>query len=242
MRHPRVYCYETLSSGALLTLDDKVAHRLSSVMRLRAGDAIQLFNEREGDYLARIDVINKKSVILKVGEFIGHVASSTLNTHLVQGISRGERMDYTLQKATELGVSRITPIMTEHCQVPTNTDFNKRIAHWQAILVSAAEQSGRCDIPILDPVCTFKDFIQQPTQHTRMILEPESTHPLTAIPASPAGFCFLVGPEGGYSSQEIELAKASQIIPVRLGPIILRTETVAPVVLSILHARFGDFK
>jgi 16S rRNA (uracil1498-N3)-methyltransferase len=238
----RIYCPETLTTGVQLTLDEKTAHRLVSVMRLTPRDTIEIFNERQGNYRAHIDNIQKKSVTIKIGDFMSHPSAPSLYTHLVQGISRNERMDYTLQKATELGIQRITPILTEYCQIPNNTDFAKRHAHWQAILISATEQSGRCDVPLLDPVCTFKEVLQESTSTTRLILEPDSVTPLTAILQSPHGYCFLIGPEGGFSSTEIEQAQEANILPVRLGSIILRTETVAPVVLSILHARFGDFR
>jgi 16S rRNA (uracil1498-N3)-methyltransferase len=239
----RVYCPQPLTPGKHLTLDEKTAHRLINVLRLTTHDEFQVFNEQQGDFFARIQSLKKKEVILAVGEFIHKRAPSLLRTHLVQGISRGDRMDYTLQKATELGVSQITPLITAYTPMPHRANWEKRRAQWYGILVSASEQCGRTDLPVLSPICTFPEFVQQQSysKSTAIILEPESRIKLTEITLDEPQITFLIGGEGGFAEEELQLAHEHNIIPVCLGPLILRTETVAPVVLSILQARFGDF-
>ncbi len=239
----RIYYPSPLQSGTTITFTDAIAHRLTNVLRLRVGEKIILFNGQGGEFNAYIEAIHKKEVIAQVREFNPGIPISKLTTHLLQGISRGERMDYTIQKATELGVSSITPIVAEYCQggrVPK--DWQRRCDHWQAIMISASEQSGRCDCPILQPIATFTEWLQNnsPTNELRFIFEPGSNKSLKNFDKSSASVILLIGPESGFSDAEVKLATANQFIKVNLGPRILRTETVAPVVLGCLQVQWGD--
>ena len=171
--------------------------------------------------------------------FAGQV-ESPLAIHLGQGLSRGERMDWAIQKATELGVTEITPIMSERCEVRLKDErADKRLAHWRQVAISACEQCGRSRVPVIHPPVLLSDWIKTTEADLKLVLHPVS-EPL-ASHAKPSRLAFLIGPEGGLTDNEIDLAQAAGYQPARLGPRVLRTETAPVVALAVAQQLWGDF-
>lgn len=234
-----------LINGAEFELDGDRARYLGKVLRARVGDAITVFNGEGPEWPATITRISKTCVGLELGESRETGAESPLKIHLVQGISRGERMDLVVQKATELGVKRITPVLTEYGVVKLNADrAEKRRDHWQKIANSACEQSGRTRLPLIDAPVPLKNwFGAKPDKvDAELILVPGAATPLSAIPPPNTKVCVMIGPEGGFSDSEYGDAEVSGFKAVSLGPRILRTESAAIAALAVLQSLWGDFR
>lgn len=241
MRLSRIYTSQALGAEKELILEDSVAHYVGKVLRLRVKDQISLFNERDGEYLFTISDIAKKSVTALLENRIESEAESPLAVHLGLGISRGERMDYAIQKATELGVTSIIPLFTERCEVKIKADrLENRMTHWERIAISACEQSGRCAVPkILEPV-QLDEWLRQEQTGVCFVLDHRGDNGLPAG-RSPSAVTFLIGPEGGLSETEIANANTAQFTSLRLGPRVLRTETAPVVAISLAQQLWGDF-
>ncbi|MDJ0748329.1 MAG: 16S rRNA (uracil(1498)-N(3))-methyltransferase [Woeseiaceae bacterium] len=239
----RLFVSGDLINGGTLELDGDRARYLARVLRLRPGDEVRVFNGEGPECSARIEAITKHGVSLRVGRSHETNTESPLRVHLVQGISRGERMDFVIQKATELGVKRITPVLTEYGVVKLDSKrAGKRREHWQGVAESACEQSGRVRVPLIDtPVSLNAWFGSQPAEvDAQLILRPGAGTPLAAIEAPSTKVCVLIGPEGGFSNTEYDDADIAGFSPVSLGPRILRTETAAIAALSVLQSKWGD--
>ena len=207
--------------------------------------AISVFNGEGPEWPATITRISKSQVGLMLGESFEDSSESPLKIHLVQGISRGDRMDFVVQKATELGVKRITPVLTEYGVVKLDTArAEKRRDHWQKIANSACEQSGRTRLPLIDTPMPLKNWFgtKPESVDAELILTPGDTTPLSSIPAPETKVCVLIGPEGGFSDAEFEDAAVSGFQSVSLGPRVLRTETAAIATLAVLQSLFGDLR
>ncbi|OMH39561.1 16S rRNA (uracil(1498)-N(3))-methyltransferase [Motiliproteus sp. MSK22-1] len=240
MRIPRVYDNQPLKEGTEICLGDFAAQHLGRVLRMQIGDSLILFNGQGGEYTAVITSVTKKQLSVRVGQFQNAVADSALMIHLGQGLSRGERMDYAVQKATELGVQQLTPLFTERSEVRLKADrLHKRTQHWQQVAVSASEQSLRCTVPEIQSAEPLKDWISQVPGDLKLVLDPRSPHPLSSFEA-PESVALLIGPEGGLSDDEVKLARGQGFLPISLGPRILRTETAPVVALSLLQYLWGD--
>ena len=241
----RLFVSGALINGAEMELTGDRARYLGKVLRARVGDPVSIFNGDGPEWPARIHSIGKNRVILKLGDSIDAVTESPLKVHLVQGISRGERMDFVVQKATELGVKRISPVLTEYGVVKLNADrAEKRREHWQNIAVSACEQSGRTRLPLIDAPLTLKNWFgdKPDSVGAELILAPGAATPLTGIAAPQTKVCILVGPEGGFSDIEYDDANAAGFKAVSLGPRVLRTETAAPAALAVMQSLWGDLR
>ena len=239
----RLFVSDDLINGAVLTLEGDKARYLGRVLRLHAGDEIRVFNGDGPERSAVIESITKSAVKLRIGDSHETDAESPLRVHLVQGVSRGERMDFVVQKATELGVKRVTPVLTEYGVVKLDAKrAEKRRAHWQGVAQSACEQSGRVRVPLIDaPVPLTTWFGEAPDEvDTQLILRPGATAALAGIEEPSTKVCLLIGPEGGFSDTEYENADIAGFQPVSLGPRVLRTETAAVAAISILQSRWGD--
>ena len=239
----RLHVAEKLAAGAELRLGDEVARYLGRVLRLRSGDTVHVFNGDDGEWSATISRFGKNRVTLSLHEAIENTAEPELEIHLVQGISRGERMDFVVQKATELGVGRITPVLTDYGVVKLDGErAEKRRMHWQGVAASACEQSGRIRPPLVDTPLPLNDWLgaDRAGDAARLILRPGAGRPLGAVETVEAGLCLLVGPEGGFSEREYEDAEFAGFEPVTLGPRILRTETAAVAAIAIAQALWGD--
>lgn len=201
---------------------------------------MQLFDGSGREYLGTLVEVGKKHVSVDLHEQFAGLAESSLKIHLGQGLSRGERMDWAIQKATELGVAEITPIVSERCEVRLKEErADKRLAHWRQIAISACEQCGRSVIPTVNPPVTLHDWLRLEAD-LKLVLHPVAL-PLSTH-AQPASLAFLIGPEGGLSDGEVEQARSAGFQPARLGPRVLRTETAPVVALSIAQQLWGDFQ
>ena len=241
----RLHTELDLSPERQIDLDTEPAQYLGRVLRLRRGDALRVFNGRDGEFEAEIAVLTKQGVTLELKRRLraAHEAAteSSLALHLVQGVSRGDRMDLVVQKTTELGVSRITPVLTQHGVVRLDEKrAEKRREHWQRVANSAAEQCGRIRPPLVDQPLTLNDWFgsQHDIGAVRLVLDPGSG---TGFPKTvEAPLCLLVGPEGGFSDKELEDAGVAGFCGVSLGPRILRTETAAIAAVTLAQALYGD--
>ena len=239
MRLSRFYIAAPLSLGQH-ALPEEQAHYIGRVLRHSAGDAVQLFDGSGQEYLGQLIEVGKKSVRVELTEQLPGQPDSPLRVHLGQGLSRGERMDWAIQKATELGVAEITPIVSERCEVRLKDErADKRLAHWQQVAISACEQCGRSTVPVIHPPQLLVDWLAQVEAELKLVLHPVA-EPLVSH-AKPASLAFLIGPEGGLNDNEVSQAVAAHFQAARLGPRVLRTETAAAVALSVAQQLWGDF-
>jgi 16S rRNA (uracil1498-N3)-methyltransferase len=242
MRISRLYVRAPLQEGETVLLDEESAHYLRTVLRLKRGFELTVFNGEGGEYAAQVLEAGRDGVRLAVGERREREAESPLLTHLGLGISRGERMDLAIQKAVELGVSRITPLYTEHCVVRLDEarQSNRRL-HWRKIVRSACEQCGRNRVPEVDEPLALEDWIAE-GEGLKLFFDPNGAVGLKDLPPPPGAVRLLSGPEGGFSEAERVLARTAGFTPVRLGPRILRAETAVLAALAAVQALWGDWK
>jgi len=241
---PRIYSAAPLASGETIVLDAIAARHLREALRLSRGDAVVLFDGRGGEYAASVVTVSRERVEAQVGAHLAVDRESPLAITLAQGISRGERMDYTLQKAVELGVRRIVPLATERSTVRLDDErARKRLEHWQGIARHACEQSGRTALPALEGITTVPALAAAERGPLRLMLDPSAAAPLSELArpaAAAAEVCLAIGPEGGFSPAERAVLEGAGFVGARLGPRVLRTETAALVALSVLQSRLGD--
>lgn len=241
MRVPRFYTPQPLAVEHDLILETAASHHLLKVLRARPGDALILFNGDGNEFRATLDGSEGKLARLQVTGVTAPKRESGLHISLGQGISRGERMDLVIQKAVELGVSEITPLWTRRSQVRlTGPRLEKRLSHWQGIVIAACEQSGRVRLPTLHPDNSLDSWLDTGPAGLGLVLDPGAGQVLHEFEAQ-TRVRILLGPEGGFESAELELARAAGFQAVRLGPRILRTETAALATLSALQTLWGDF-
>lgn len=243
MSAPRLFVNEKISAQSEITLRDEAARYIGRVLRSRPGDTLQLFDGSGAEFLASIVRISRQDVLLHVTDATDRNVESPLDVRLVQGISRGERMDTVVQKAVELGVRRITPLQTEFSVVRLAAErATRRRQHWQRIAESACEQCGRNVPPIIDPALSFQEFLGNTAAAdcTRLVLLPGAAQSIDKIDEPRAGVELLIGPEGGLSDSESAQALAQGFVPVAMGPRILRTETAAIAALTLVQALWGD--
>ncbi|GAB4345945.1 MAG: 16S rRNA (uracil(1498)-N(3))-methyltransferase [Gammaproteobacteria bacterium] len=242
MRTPRLFHPQRLHERTAVTLDAGAARYLTKVLRLEPGAPLVLFDGQGGEFEAILSELRKGTVVVAVNRHRTREAESPLQTTLAQGISRGERMDYTLRKATELGVTRIQPLFTEYCQVQLKGErLDKRLRHWEGVVRSACEQSGRNRLPELLEPLPLCDLVARRPDETHLILDPRSENHLQGIDLNGSRVTLIVGPEGGLSPAEIDLLTRHGCIGIRLGPRILRTETAALAALAAMQCLWGDF-
>lgn len=241
MRVSRLYVSTPLNVGSRIELDDDAAHYVRSVLRLKQDQTIVLFNGQGGEYLGRFTEVSRKTVRVEIEEFIDRDVESPLAVTLGLGISRGDRMDWAVQKAVELGVTQLTPLVTERCVIKFSDDKKQqRLQHWQGIVSHAAEQSGRTRLPALGEIADLPVWVSE-QQGLRVFLDPYAEHALADLQPENNHVTLLSGPEGGFSEQERQIAKAAGFIPVRMGARILRTETAVLAALSAVQTLWGDF-
>lgn len=239
MRLSRFFVDQLLQLGSY-ELPSHLAHYMTRVLRLSVEAPVQLFDGSGKEFLGKITQITKKTVEVSLIESIEGLADSPLYTHLGQGLSRGEKMDFVIQKATELGVSEITPLITERCEVKLSDErADKRLAHWQQVAISACEQSGRSTIPIINPPKVMSEWLVSVEADLKLMLHPTS-QPMGSY-EKPISLALLIGPEGGFSDTELALANTHDFNHVQLGLRVLRTETAPIVGLSIAQSLWGDF-
>lgn len=242
MSLPRLYNPDLPEPGCRLELGPEQARYLGRVLRLRTGDVLRVFNGEQGEFDATVERFSRDSAVLRIGVCVARPAEPALSLHLVQGVSRGERMDFVVQKATELGVAQITPVLTEYGVVRLDAGrAEKRRLHWQKVAISACEQSGRIRVPAIGTPIPLKNFFgANEAVGLGVVLDPAATEPFTRLAPPAAGLTLLIGPEGGLSPAELEDATLAGFARVALGPRILRTETAAVAALAIAQAFWGD--
>lgn len=241
MRISRIHAEQALGANITIQLAEDTAHYVGKVLRMRLGETLALFNSNDGEYVGRISALEKKSVHVTLGERVENLADPRLAVHLGLGISRGERMDYAIQKATEAGVSFITPLLTERCEVKLKGDrVDNRLAHWGKIAVSACEQSGRSIIPVIQSPVSLEEWLHLPRAGSCFVLDHQGNAGFPAS-AKPDSVTLLVGPEGGLSDEEVTAAMATGFKSVRLGPRVLRTETAPVISIAIVQHLWGDY-
>jgi 16S rRNA (uracil1498-N3)-methyltransferase len=241
MRLTRVYVDAPLASGMRVTLQGSAAGHLTRVLRLRVGEALTVFNGAGGEYAASIEHAHAGRVAVAIGELRAIERESPLTLTLAQGVSRGERMDLVVQKATELGASGVAPVLAERSVVRlTAQQAERRLNHWRAIAIAACEQSGRNRLPAIASPVPLKDLLRTSDGSMRLLLSPAATATLADLPRLVSAITVLIGPEGGLAEAEQEAAVAAGFRPVRLGPRVLRTETAAITALALLQREFGD--
>jgi len=239
-RTHRLFCEGRLAPGATVDLPDRAA-RHAAALRLRAGDSITLFNGDGTEWTAVLTAIGKRGVAAAIRSHSAVDRESPLRVHLVQGVCAADRMDLVLQKATELGVATIQPVVTARSVVRLASErLERRAAHWRNVVISACEQCGRNRVPELEGMLSFAQFMARaPNAGTRLLLALDADHRLRDLaPAAPVHV--LVGPEGGLAPEERTLAVAAGFVPVRFGPRVLRTETAPLAALAALQALWGD--
>ncbi|WP_297836718.1 16S rRNA (uracil(1498)-N(3))-methyltransferase [Pseudomonas sp.] len=239
MRLSRFFIDAPLSLGEH-ELPEAQAHYIGRVLRMAEGDALQLFDGSGSEFRGTLLEVGKKRVRVTLDEKFAGQKESALRIHLGQGLSRGERMDWAIQKATELGVREITPIISERCEVRLKDErAEKRQLHWKQIAISACEQCGRSVVPVIHPPLALADWLKQTDADLKLVLHPVA-EPLSRHD-KPFTLAFLIGPEGGLNDAEIDQAKVAGFHAARLGPRVLRTETAPVVALSVAQQLWGDF-
>lgn len=239
----RLFVEHSLEAGQSVTLSGEQARYIGKVLRCRVGDELQLFNGDGGEFSAQINDISKTAVTVTLADHREHDLESPLAVRLIQGVSRGDRMDTIVQKATELSVRRLSPLLSEFSVVKLDAErSDKRVRHWTAISRSACEQCGRNRPPQIDAPCRFDDLVNETVAEgtVRLLLMPMATASLTRLDIKPAAVELLIGPEGGFSDIEQERAVGAGFQAVSVGPRVLRTETAAISVLTLAQALWGD--
>jgi 16S rRNA (uracil1498-N3)-methyltransferase len=247
VRLTRVYVDAPLSCGRRVTLAGSAAAHITRVLRLGAGESLTAFNGQGGEFAARIEQVHGSQVTLAVGEHLDIERESPLAITLAQGVSRGERMDLVVQKATELGVAQITPLLTTRSVVRLDeAQSQKKAQHWRAIAVAACEQCGRNRIPHIPAPAQLRSALHRLREtppapgSTRLLLSPLAQSGLQDLAGPFSAISVLIGPEGGLSDEEQAAAIEAGFTGVRLGPRVLRTETAAIAALALLQRQFGD--
>ena len=239
---PRFYLSEVLSAGRAVSLPDNVVRHLH-VLRLKPDEEIVLFNGDGKAYPARLGVLEKRRATAEIWSEEEADNESPLNITLVQAVSSGERMDFTLQKSVELGVGEIRPVLSERCVVRLDGErAAKRVARWQEIVVSACEQSGRNTVPQVLPLVSYQEALRQmPSEKTKLLMSVRNAQKLNRITPSSDGLIFMVGPEGGWTESEEQQAFDAGFQAVTLGPRVLRTETASLAAIAAMQTLWGDF-
>jgi 16S rRNA (uracil1498-N3)-methyltransferase len=243
MPSPRIYCDVRLGPGAQFPLPQDAANHVGRALRLRVGDSLVVFDGRGGEYEAAIQRIDRDRVEVKVGAFHDADRESCVRVGLVQGLPEADKMDWILQKSVELGVTWVQPVICERSVVRLSGDrAARRESHWQRVMIAACEQSGRNVVPELRATLAFRDWAAQPSQAARWMLAPGADEALSAQPAPAGPVELLIGPEGGLSERELDIASTIGFRALTLGPRVLRTETAPIAALAAMQSLWGDFR
>ncbi|MGH8119558.1 MAG: 16S rRNA (uracil(1498)-N(3))-methyltransferase [Gammaproteobacteria bacterium] len=241
MRETRIYVDQNLASGAICRLPEEAAHHLATVLRMKTGQSLIMFNGRGGSYRAVISRMEKRNVEVSIGAHEAEECESPLSITLAQAIMRGQHMDYALQKAVELGVQRIVPLLCRHGNVKLDHDQRQhRLDHWTKIIISACEQCGRNRIPQLSATMHLAEWVGMDENDVKLILHPRNGVRLASLHSTDTSLTLLVGPEGGFSDEEVAAADRHGYRAVTLGPRILRAESAALVAISACQTLWGD--
>ncbi len=241
MHTPRIYYPGELNENTIVSLDESKSHHLLNVFRTSIGSHVILFNGNRREYFGTLHAISQKRADIQIHSVTPCRTESPVYIELGQGISRGERMDFAIQKSVELGVAELTPLFTEQCTVKlSGSRLEKRLQHWRAIIIGTCEQTGRCEIPKLNNPMRLENWIQQKREGQRFICDTDATMRINEYPNHSKKVTLLIGPEGGLNDNEIQAAKREAFQQLSLGPRILRTETAPVVALALIQNHYGD--
>ncbi len=241
MRIPRIYHPEPIQQLGTLALSEDAAGHVGRVLRMKPEQQVLLFDGSGHEFPAVITEVTKKAVHVDLTEKIERDIESPLNLHLGQVVSRGDKMEFTIQKSVELGVNTITPLISERCGVKLDQKrFDKKLAQWQKIIIAACEQCGRNTVPEIRPIMSLEDWCKEEYQGLKLNLHPRAKYSINTLPEPVTNVKLLIGPEGGLSSSEIDMTQEYQFEETLLGPRVLRTETAALTAITALQVRFGD--
>ncbi|HGM6758488.1 TPA: 16S rRNA (uracil(1498)-N(3))-methyltransferase [Serratia marcescens] len=241
MRIPRIYHPQPLTDRAEIALSEDAANHVGRVLRMSTGQALQLFDGSNQVFDAEIVRVDKKNVLVRLGDGRVEDIESPLNLHLGQVISRGEKMEFTIQKSIELGVNVITPLFSERCGVKLDGErLAKKIQQWQKIAIAACEQCGRNRIPEIREAMSLEAWCAEQDGSLKLNLHPRASHSINTLPQPVDRVRLLIGPEGGLSADEIAMTTHHGFTDILLGPRVLRTETTALTAITALQVRFGD--
>ncbi len=242
MRNPRIFSDQPLQAGSSIELAENAANHVGRVLRMKPDEPLILFNGRGGAWQGAVESVSKKTVTVYLESLLEGDAQSPLVIDLGQTLSRGERMDYAIQKATEAGVTSITPLWSERCEVKLNADrLDKRVRHWQQIAISACEQCGRNIVPTIHEPLRIEEWLSARNTDLNFVLH-HRTHEKLSGYEPPKSVSLLIGPEGGLTPQEIEMAENHRFNSLALGPRVLRTETAPVVAISLMQYLWGDYQ
>jgi len=243
MRIPRIYLDQAFVVNTNCLLSPEAAHHVSKVLRMKVGQSLHVFNGHGGYFAAMITRIDKRNVEAAIVDHYPDESESPLTITLVQGVSRGERMDYTLQKAVELGVQHIVPVLCEYTNVKLDDEKKqKRHEHWQKIIINACEQCGRNQVPSLTVTQELEDWFAKDNDGLKLVLHPGGPAKLSQLENKHNSITLLAGPEGGFSDVEITNALKHGYQAITLGPRILRTETAAMAAITACQVLWGDLE
>ena len=248
MKYPRFFSPQSLSVGARVDLSESAARHAARVLRLKEDDCLTLFDGSGGEYVARIVRVGRDNVAVEVTQWNDVERESPIDITLIQALQSGEKMDLTVQKAVELGVTRILPVASQRSVVRLEGDrAQRRVAHWRGVAASACEQCGRNRVPEVSALEGLLPWLLRPASGAtavRLLLDPRSDNTLGSLPRplKDSGIELLIGAEGGLSSEETELALQAGFTGVRLGPRVLRTETAGLAALAAIQSLWGDFR
>ena len=245
MRATRIHVDADLKAGIELTLPEQAGAHLARVLRLRTGDAVSLFNGDGNDYAAELIAVGPRETRVRVLGATANGSESPLRIVLAQALARGEKMDWIVQKATELGVAEIVPLVTARSEVKLDEGrARKRLEHWRAVAISACEQCGRARVPEIGAVQPLREWLSSldpDATATRLALLPEGESGARELRAMPDTAVLAVGPEGGFDEVDSALLRGANFKGLRLGPRVLRTETAGVAGIAALQALYGDF-
>ncbi|MBL4248215.1 16S rRNA (uracil(1498)-N(3))-methyltransferase [Vibrio fluvialis] len=241
MRVPRIYHPQPITHLGPLVLSEDAAGHIARVLRMQEGQEVLVFDGSGAEFPAIISEAGKKQVVVDLAERIETNLESPLHLHLGQVISRGDKMEFTIQKSVELGVNTITPLLSERCGVKLDTKrFEKKLQQWQKIAISACEQCGRNVVPEIRPIMTLEEWCAEQTDALKLNLHPRAKYSINTLPEPVTKVRLLIGPEGGLSAEEIDMTQQYHFEETLLGPRVLRTETAALTAITALQVRFGD--
>ncbi|TVT58581.1 MAG: 16S rRNA (uracil(1498)-N(3))-methyltransferase [Sedimenticola thiotaurini] len=244
MQLRRIHTHQLLIADQELLLEEGPARHLTQVLRLKPETEFILFNGDGYDYQARLIRVSRREVLAQVIVRLEPIEPNpAFGIHLGIGISKGERMDFAIQKAVELGVTCITPLVTEHCVVRINNERQeKRLSHWLQVIIAACEQSQRRRVPTCREISTLDDWIRQDATSLSILLDHRSEKSLHDLQPPKDSVRLLVGPEGGFSEAERDQANNCGFSGIRLGPRVLRTETAPLTAIAAIQTLWGDFR
>ncbi|MRI31550.1 16S rRNA (uracil(1498)-N(3))-methyltransferase [Endozoicomonas sp. OPT23] len=240
MRNPRIYTPQPLAVNQVVELTDSAANHVGKVLRMNPEEPLVLFNGEDSSFQGKITEVSKKTVSVVLESEIESATSSPLKIHLGQTLSRGERMDYAIQKATEMGVTEITPLFSERCEVKLKADrLEKRLNHWQQVAISACEQCGLNRVPVIHPPKSVSDWAKEQQSELKFVLHHRTEKKLEGFD-QPKSVSLMIGPEGGLTADEIVMAEGQGFNALALGPRVLRTETAPITAVTLMQYLWGD--